>query len=240
MFFRQTFFLLKLTNYLISLCGLAFLNTTHNLSRNHLFVSGDFFFFRGETGLSGYMSVATLLCLRFHCPRPGVRRVGEKDGCTCCLKSHHRSLALGEAHALSQLSDWWQLWSSPLPLHSCRRTSQVPGPQVDGVRYNACALDAGAARCCVPGPATLPGTWWALCVSDLNELKSNPTIHYIFSGTAETSRGWWLTCSFIECPRYCWDVGQNSFHYTRAALLRSQPGLSPSFQSNSTVFSFPL
>ena len=115
-----------------------------------------FFFFRGETGLSGYMSVATLLCPRFHCPRPGVRQVGEKDGCTCCLKSHPRSLALGEAHALSQLSDRWQLWSSPLPLHSCRRTSQVPGPQVDGVRYNVCALDAGAARCCGAGFSP----WW--------------------------------------------------------------------------------
>lgn len=185
------------------------------------------------------MSVATLLCLRFYCPRPWVRQMGEEDSCTCYLKSHHRSLALGEVRALSQLSDQWQLWSSPLPLHSCRRSSQVPGPQVGGVRYNACTLDAGTAHCCVPVPATLPGSRWVFCVSDLNELKSSPAIHYIFSGTAETSRGWWLTCSFIECPRYCWDVEKNSFHYTRAALLRSQPGLSPSLQSNSTVFSLP-
>ena len=48
MFFRQTFFLLELANYLSSLCGLAFLNTTHNLSRSHLFVSGDFFFLRRD------------------------------------------------------------------------------------------------------------------------------------------------------------------------------------------------
>ena len=163
MFFRQTFFLLELANYLSSLCGLAFLNTTHNLSRSHLFVSGDFFFFWGETGLSGYMSVASLLCLRLHCPRPRVRQVGEKDSGTCCLRSRHRSLSLGEVRASARLSGPWQLWSSSLPLHSCRRSSQAPGPQVGGLRHSACSLGPGAAHCCVPVPAALPGTWCEAC-----------------------------------------------------------------------------
>lgn len=153
--------------------------------------------------------MASLLCLRFHCPRPRMRQVGEKDSGTCCLKSHHRSLAPGEVHASSRLSDQWQLWSSP-----CLSTAAGGVLRHQALRWVGCgtALAAWAQGLLTAVSLCLPRclAHGARCVSDLSELKASPTVHYIFSGTAETSRGCWLTCSCIECPRCCWDMGQNS------------------------------
>lgn len=105
---------MELTNYLNSVYGLAFLNTSRQVvCQETIFIFMVMFWicFRGQMRLSGYMSVGCQVSYEVPLPRTSSGAgQGEREGPLWLLpESHHRSPALGAVHASSRFSGRWQI-----------------------------------------------------------------------------------------------------------------------------------